>query len=224
MTDFTKEEVLALADELNVIVANQPNPTIAHINSLVATRNIARAATALRALAKSMDAEPAGWITTATAKWLSDYEGSACAIQTAVHNKPIKSDGGVPFYLSSPASAPVEPVVIKALQRIAALTPNRANARTAKDLHLTVKAIAENALAEQPAPVEAVAAVPAGWVIAALLSLEAYEADLGERLPDDHELGRIDDSRGSPSFRIRVGHIRSLAAAPQPASQNGEER
>ena len=44
-------------------------------------------------------------------------------------------------------------------------------------------------------------------------ALEAYEADLGEPLDDMHELGRIDDSRGSPSFRIRVGHVRRLSAA-----------
>lgn len=52
------------------------------------------------------------------------------------------------------------------------------------------------------------------WTAAAVAALEAYEADRGEKLSDDHELGRIDESRGSPSFRIRVGHIRQLAAAP----------
>lgn len=52
---------------------------------------------------------------------------------------------------------------------------------------------------------------PLAWVTAAMEALEAYEADYGERLPDDHELGRIDESRGSPSFRIRVGHIRTIS-------------
>lgn len=47
---------------------------------------------------------------------------------------------------------------------------------------------------------------------AAMNTLEAYELDYGERLDDQHELGRIDESRNSPSFRIRVGHIRTLAA------------
>ena len=60
----------------------------------------------------------------------------------------------------------------------------------------------------------------AGFVKAAIVSLEGYEKDCGEPLPDDHELGRIEDSRHSASFRIRVGHIRRLAsaiaAAPQP--------
>jgi hypothetical protein len=51
------------------------------------------------------------------------------------------------------------------------------------------------------------------FAVAALSALTAYEADFGGPLPDDHELGRIEDSRGSPSFRIRVGHIRRLAAA-----------
>lgn len=51
------------------------------------------------------------------------------------------------------------------------------------------------------------------FATAAIAALVAYEADCGEPMPDDYELGRIEDSRGSPSFRIRVGHIRRLAAA-----------
>ena len=39
----------------------------------------------------------------------------------------------------------------EALERIANLTPGAANARTARDLHLTVKAIAECALHDHPA-------------------------------------------------------------------------
>jgi hypothetical protein len=54
---------------------------------------------------------------------------------------------------------------------------------------------------------------------AALEALVAYEADYGEQLPDDYEIGRIDDSRNSASFRIRVGHIRRLAAAISSASE-----
>lgn len=48
---------------------------------------------------------------------------------------------------------------------------------------------------------------------AAQIALEAYEADLGEPLDEMHELGRIDESRKSASFRIRVGHLRGLIAA-----------
>lgn len=48
---------------------------------------------------------------------------------------------------------------------------------------------------------------------AAKATLDGYERDLGEELPDDHEIGRIEESRDTPSFRIRVGHIRMMAAA-----------
>lgn len=62
-----------------------------------------------------------------------------------------------------------------------------------------------------PAPVAASAVT---WIGAAMDALRGYEADYGEPLPDDYELGCIEDSRASPSFRIRVGHIRRLAATP----------
>ena len=52
-------------------------------------------------------------------------------------------------------------------------------------------------------------------------ALTAYERDYGEPLPDNHEIGRIDESRETSSFRIRVGHIRALAAALRAA--RGEE-
>jgi hypothetical protein len=48
------------------------------------------------------------------------------------------------------------------------------------------------------------------WVTAAVASLNGYERDCGESLPDDHEIGRIEESRDTPSFRLRVGHIRQL--------------
>ena len=48
------------------------------------------------------------------------------------------------------------PDLRKALQRIAALTPGAANASTARDLHLTVKTIAEAALLPLPAAPEGV--------------------------------------------------------------------
>ena len=51
------------------------------------------------------------------------------------------------------------------------------------------------------------------WVKAATFTLESYERDYGGELPSNFEIGRIDDSRNSASFRIQVGHIRKLAAA-----------
>jgi hypothetical protein len=55
----------------------------------------------------------------------------------------------------------------------------------------------------------------------ALATLEAYEADYGEPLPQMHELGRIEESRGSPSFRIRAGHIRQWADALKQVADAG---
>jgi hypothetical protein len=62
------------------------------------------------------------------------------------------------------------------------------------------------------------------WVQAADLALKSYEADYGEPLEDMHELGRIEESRGSSSFRIRVGHIRDIVAAAlrAPEADKGE--
>ncbi len=51
----------------------------------------------------------------------------------------------------------------------------------------------------------------ATWVKAANFTLQSYEADYGEAVPDSAELGRIPESRESPSFRITAGHIRALA-------------
>lgn len=48
---------------------------------------------------------------------------------------------------------------------------------------------------------------------AAKAALDSYERDLGKELSDDHEIGRIPESRDTPSFRIRAGHIRMMAAA-----------
>lgn len=58
-------------------------------------------------------AEPFCWIPTATAKWLEEYDGPACGTKTVAHNRPIKTDGGVPLYARptfEPAPA-AEPVV-----------------------------------------------------------------------------------------------------------------
>ncbi len=51
------------------------------------------------------------------------------------------------------------------------------------------------------------------WVSVAAEVLAGYNRDLGVDLPDTTEIGRIDESRDTPSFRITVGHIRILAAA-----------
>lgn len=50
------------------------------------------------------------------------------------------------------------------------------------------------------------------WTKAATVALEAYERDWGEPLDDNHEIGRFDESRGSPSFRLRVAHLRTARA------------
>lgn len=46
----------------------------------------------------------------------------------------------------------------------------------------------------------------------AMDAINGLEADRGEPLQDDHEIGRVEESNSSPSFRIRVGHIRRLAS------------
>ena len=51
------------------------------------------------------------------------------------------------------------------------------------------------------------------WVSVAAEVLAGYNRDLGVDLPDTTEIGRIYESRDTPSFRITVGHIRILAAA-----------
>ncbi len=50
------------------------------------------------------------------------------------------------------------------------------------------------------------------WVSVAAEVLAGYNRDLGVDLPDTTEIGRIYESRDTPSFRITVGHIRILAA------------
>lgn len=46
--------------------------------------------------------EPIGWLTTDTAEWLENHARLACATRTAVWNRPVKGDGGVPVYLHPP--------------------------------------------------------------------------------------------------------------------------
>lgn len=51
------------------------------------------------------------------------------------------------------------------------------------------------------------------WVEPAMHALTSYEKDCGEPLPEDRQIGKIDDSRNSASFRLYVGHIRRIDAA-----------
>lgn len=51
------------------------------------------------------------------------------------------------------------------------------------------------------------------WVEPAMHALTSYEKDYGEPLPEDRQIGKIDDSRNSASFRLYVGHIRRMHAA-----------
>ena len=53
----------------------------------------------------------------------------------------------------------------------------------------------------------------AAWVLSAAETLTGYNRDLGVDLPDSTEIGRIYESRDTPSFRVSAGHIRRLAAA-----------
>lgn len=62
------------------------------------------------------------------------------------------------------------------------------------------------------------------WVVTALKHIEALERELGEGLPDNHELGRIAENADLPSFRIQVGHIRLLAAAILKATSSSSDR
>lgn len=50
------------------------------------------------------------------------------------------------------------------------------------------------------------------WAEPAMYALTSYEKDRGEPLPADHQIGKIDDSRNSASFRLYVGHIRRMAS------------
>lgn len=65
----------------------------------------------------------------------------------------------------------------------------------------------------------------AQWANAAMVAIRGYERDLGVPMDDECEIGRIDDSRDSPSFRIRVGHIRRIAQAltPAPAQEGASD-
>lgn len=58
----------------------------------------------------------------------------------------------------------------------------------------------------------------------AMEALDGYEADYGEPLDEMHEIGRIPESRATPSFRLRVGHIRRLVAAATKAHGGSCER
>lgn len=91
--------------------------------------------------------------------------------------------------LSSPVGG-TEETVTDALRRISELTPARANARTANDLHLTVKAIADTALAGiSPTPASDIAALREENEIirnAGIRFLKAADAYVdGEDIPEE---------------------------------------
>lgn len=60
------------------------------------------------------------------------------------------------------------------------------------------------------------------WSTPAMATLAGYERDYGEALPDDWILGRIEESRDTPSFRIRVGHLRAIATLAADLRKAGE--
>jgi len=78
-----------------------------------------------RMLALTAAAEPVCYLPTKTVEWLDTYDGPACAKMTAVHNRPIKTDGGVPVY-RIPANA------LAALSRIEAQAEARGMRKAAE--------------------------------------------------------------------------------------------
>lgn len=193
MADFTKDEVLALIErcdrEARVTEAESRRPMEfnARHNIDLHIRNCNIVATALRALAKSMDAEPVAWLHP-TAGW-------AHADKTVIspHCLNDGSDGGpIPLYAAPPATGSagalaggaLEDVVEWHKKEIADLEgkiernnaykrkvgshDDSANERCRSAIHhhrWSIDAVLRirSALAEQPAPVaKAGAAVPAG--------------------------------------------------------------
>ena len=61
------------------------------------------------------------------------------------------------------------------------------------------------------------------WMDAAAKALSGYERDCGGSFDDMHELGRIEESNDSPSFRIRVGHIRSALPSTPPVAEEAHD-
>lgn len=243
MADFTKEEVLALAEWIN--------SKARHEQSTGGCDKLTSAATALRALAKSMDAAPVGYIGRIGLLSLEPDVGFAeiSKQRDAVYHTPL--------FVAPPASAPAEPVAGGALEdvvewhkkEIADLEgqiernnaykrkvgshDDSANERCRSAIHhhrWSIDAVLRirSALAEQPAPVEAVVAVPADVVELVIAAREAWED------PEDEERHTALD-RALEAFASRVPYENDpddeaaaladqSAAAPQPASQNGEER
>lgn len=269
MADFTKEEVLALAEWIN--------SKARHEQSTGGCDKLTSAATALRALAKSMDAAPVGYIGRIGLLSLEPDVGFAeiSKQRDAVYHTPL--------FVAPPASAPAEPVAGGALEdvvewhkkEIADLEgqiernnaykrkvgshDDSANERCRSAIHhhrWSIDAVLRirSALAEQPAPVaEAGAAVPAGALPPApsYHDLHITTEDLPRtsifnlpfnvsvscrrttgwtvwHRPDDRGDERLlageYDTHG---LRLDVAGViicDSLTAAPDLASQNGEER
>lgn len=75
---------------------------------------------AINAYLATASAEAICWLPTKTIEWLETYDGPACGTQTIAHNRPIKTDGGVPLYLAprAPEASPaVTDEMVKAVAR-----------------------------------------------------------------------------------------------------------
>lgn len=235
MADHTKEEVLALAEWIN--------SKARHEQSTGGCDKLTSAATALRALAKSMDAAPVGYIGRIGLLSLEPDVGFAeiSKQRDAVYHTPL--------FVAPPASAPAEPVAGGALEdvvewhkkEIADLEgkiernnaykrkvgshDDSANERCRSAIHhhrWSIDAVLRirSALAEQPAPVAVGgAAAPAAEDLLKLIRW-AYETlyEINPSNYDHDEVCRLNDA----SVEVILG-LKPLAA-PQPASQNGEER
>lgn len=243
MADFTKEEVLALAllHETSAGRAERGElPAIAREHNIRAT--------ALRVLAKSMDAVttmsdvPVGYMSEDGAKYLANEMDARLRKQ---------ADGRftIPLYAAPPASAPAGPVAVKVkpLQWYDAenvgFGPRKAadclvgrylitldndaaylNDRLIGTGILTAEADYErrirSALAEQPAPVEAVAAVPAGWIDKVMEQAQVFASCyslVGGKFDDGSRMAQSEEEKAA---------LRALLAGapPPPARQIGEGR
>lgn len=244
MADFTKEEVLALADLVEGPLA-------------LTKGDLWEIATALRALAKSMDAEPVGFVSPlARAELAAGRDGF---IFPTAHHTFI-----IPLYAAPPVGVPAEPVAVKALKaeyaRLLDALMDIEGARSRYgasgfpvDLYPDAAGWMEkrarqaiegrSALAKQPAPVaEAEVAVPVGaretgWLIES--GAESYwtgrsTIDFGPldhacrfSRRDDAERVRcwlIADANKDLSKATRASEHIWISAAQPPASQNGEDR
>lgn len=239
MADFTKEEVLALAaseeDMARMAEADArdaSNPTW----DMKFAREHGIRATALRALTKSMDAEPAGYVY--ALEWRGEHKDRSEQVIKITRAPQPRFGFTVPIYTAPPASALAEPVAALRLRELLRPFADIAdqyddreddNFCVCTDSHESdirdalrlgrLRAI-RSALAKQPAPVAVGgAAAPAAEDLLKLIRW-AYETlyEINPSNYDHDEVCRLNDA----SVEVILG-LKPLAA-PQPASQNGEER